>query len=124
VAHTLAGSVRSTDILARFGGDEFALALPGTDRQQAEIVMAKLGEALRKGLDSGQAKVTCSSGCVTFFSPPPSVEVALHAADMLMYKVKREGRDGVAFASYDFGPKAWEACRSMSKSEPFPEPGK
>jgi diguanylate cyclase (GGDEF)-like protein len=101
VAKTLMDITRRTDTVARVGGDEFALLLPNTDLDGAQNVISKLEHHLREKMRSGSSPVTCSIGAVTFSKPPVSVDEALRAADGLMYKVKREGKNAVAFHILD-----------------------
>jgi diguanylate cyclase (GGDEF)-like protein len=97
VASTLSASVRGTDELGRLGGDEFAVLIGGADRTAAEHVVAKLRNALHRAFDCERSPVTCSIGCVTFHTPPPDAKDAIGAADSLMYDVKRQGKNAVAF---------------------------
>jgi diguanylate cyclase (GGDEF)-like protein len=99
VAAQLAASVRHTDIVARMGGDEFAVVLPHADRIAVESFVQKLLRAL-SAVPVGESKVTCSIGCLTFPPPPPNAECALKEADVLMYQVKKRGKGEVGFAEY------------------------
>jgi diguanylate cyclase (GGDEF)-like protein len=96
VAAALSGSLRSTDFLARYGGDEMTLVLPDTDLPWAEHVARKLQEALR-GLDvrlpDGQSATLGFSGGIALF--PAHAETAaglLRAADEALYRTKRHAR--------------------------------
>ncbi len=97
VGQTLMRDTRRTDRVARLGGDEFALLLPDTDVEGAGEVIAKVRQLLRESLDVAGLPVTCSVGVVTFPQPPPSADEAVKAADHLMYQVKSQGKNAVAF---------------------------
>src|SRR5581483_7437468 len=81
---------RSSDTVARIGGDEFAILLPATGAAGAQEVLGKLLEAL-SALRAGSTPITCSVGAVTFEQPPEDADEAIRAADGLMYKVKYSG---------------------------------
>ncbi len=102
VGQTLMRGTRRTDRVARLGGDEFALLLPDTDAGGAREVIGKIRPLLRETLDSAGFPVTCSIGAVTFLRPPSSADEAVKAADHLMYQVKSQGKDAVAFG--EIGP--------------------
>jgi diguanylate cyclase (GGDEF)-like protein len=104
VAKTLMDTTRRTDAVARVGGDEFALLLLNTDLTGAQSVISKLEQSLREKMRSEISPVTCSIGAVTFSKPPVSADEALKAADGVMYKVKREGKNAVAFHILDTSP--------------------
>ncbi|MGB5063890.1 MAG: GGDEF domain-containing protein [Candidatus Competibacter sp.] len=97
VGQTLMRGTRHTDWVARLGGDEFALLLPDTDIEGAREVIGKTRQLLRESLDAAGFPVTCSVGAVTFQQPPSSADEAVKAADHLMYQVKNQGKDAVAF---------------------------
>ena len=101
VASTLTESVRRTDVVARLGGDEFGLLFAGADRASAERLIAKVRHSLLRTLTTEQSAVTCSIGCVTFQASAPDPDAALRAADSLMYKVKSQGKNAVAFEVID-----------------------
>ena len=98
VAQSLTHSIRRTDTVARIGGDEFALLMPDLDRQAAENVINKVRDSLQRTFASATIKVNCSIGCVSFSKPIPDVDHAIKAADILMYKIKTQGKNAVAFA--------------------------
>ena len=105
VASTLMASVRRTDLVGRLGGDEFALLITDADRAAAESLIAKVKHSLQQAFDRERPAVNCSIGCVTFQKPLPGVEDAIRSADLLMYKVKRQGKNAVAFEVFDDQPQ-------------------
>jgi len=100
LAHLLHGSIRGSDTLGRYGGEEFLLVLPQTDRTGA----AALAERLRQTVESSvfkvglvSAKVTVSIGVATF--PDRDVigrETLFLAVDRAVYRAKALGRNRVA----------------------------
>jgi diguanylate cyclase (GGDEF)-like protein/PAS domain S-box-containing protein len=97
VARLLQGVVRETDIVIRYGGDEFLIVLPETDGE-AEIVAGRIREAIRRlneenPLLPGRLPVTLAVG-TGHWDPtsPRSVETLLAEVDQRMYENKREQR--------------------------------
>ena len=95
IGRALRQSTRDADTAARLGGDEFALVLPDTDRNGAERIVAKVRNVIAKALEGWP--VTCSIGVATFVDPAISATNAIAAADALMYEVKRDGKNAVAY---------------------------
>lgn len=110
-AALLKGQTREGDIIARFGGEEFVLALPHTDldgaRQLADRVLASL-RSLAFNAGGKTLRVTTSigiSGLTGLESPdrPDLLESLLRQADQALYFSKAHGRDqSRAFADIDF----------------------
>jgi diguanylate cyclase (GGDEF)-like protein len=90
---TIAGNIRSTDVLARIGGDEFVLLLSETGYDQAHSVIEKLNALLQERMVKGKLPATFSIGVVTFLRPPSSVDDLVKKADSVMYSAKREGKN-------------------------------
>jgi diguanylate cyclase (GGDEF)-like protein len=95
VTGTIASNIRSTDILARLGGDEFVILLPETPMEAAGTFLSKLQNQLNGAMSSRHWPVGFSIGAVTYPTAPPAVEEVIRKADMLMYEVKRSGKNGL-----------------------------
>jgi len=98
VAHTLRNTLRSTDSVGRWGGEEFAVILNNvTDREDLYEIADKvraLVERSRLDIENQNLTVTVSVGATTFI-PGDTPESFLHRADMLMYQSKENGRNRV-----------------------------
>ena len=96
VAASLADDVRSDDVLGRFGGEEFAVLMPGADLTDASTRAEKLRTAvadLTVEVASGtDVQVTVSIGIAEYDG---SLEEALHRADAALYLAKDNGRNQV-----------------------------
>ncbi len=96
-AQAALGALREPDILGRLGGEEFAVALPGTDLagavQAAERVRVAVKAALVPGCDSEHA-LTVSIG-VLLIDSDEDINAALARADRALYAAKSTGRDRV-----------------------------
>jgi len=96
---TLAGHVqkqlRAVDVVARFGGEEFVVLLPGVPVQEAQGTLTRLQRTLSASLfmhDGREVFVTFSAG-VTQFRPGETLEAALERADEALYEAKRTGKN-------------------------------
>jgi len=97
VAGALRHGKRKTDILARVGGDEFAMLLPETDADQAQIVADGIVKTVGRQvavLGDRSIHITASVG-IAAFDGLRAVE-ALEFADLAMYEAKEAGRNRVA----------------------------
>lgn len=93
-AETAAAALRESDVLARWGGEEFLVLLPDTDARQAELTLNRVREALA-GLRmqaAPDAGITFSAGLAQMRSGE-SPEQALERADFALYRAKSEGRN-------------------------------
>nr|WP_276611111.1 sensor domain-containing diguanylate cyclase [Kineococcus siccus] len=84
-------SLRDLDVLARWGGEEFAVALPGCTAEQARHV----ADRIRADVPDGQ---TCSIG-VCQWQPGQGIEQVMAEADAALYRAKRQGRDRTVLAA-------------------------
>lgn len=84
--------LRTLDIPARVGGDEFVLLLPETAAQEAREALERFMATLRAELNARGWPVTVSIGAVTLTRPPRSVQAILQTADRVMYRAKQLGK--------------------------------
>jgi diguanylate cyclase (GGDEF)-like protein len=102
-AAVIRGSARETDVVARFGGDEFALVLPDTGREGAFAVGERIRERIAAhtflATDGLDIRLTASVGVATLPDVAASAEELVQAADKAMYQVKDSGKNGIQAAS-------------------------
>jgi diguanylate cyclase (GGDEF)-like protein len=101
VASVFEHAVRTGDAVARWGGEEFLLLLPGTEVRAAEDVALRLRAASEQRLGElgGLPRALTLTFGVASFAADPSVETCLKAADEALYRGKAEGRNRVVVAA-------------------------
>jgi diguanylate cyclase (GGDEF)-like protein len=92
--------LRRTDFMARLGGDEFILLLPETDQDAAQIIVPKFQAALLDEMRRNDWPVTFSVGAFTYRDGPIDADELIKRADDLMYSVKKNGKNAIAYAVY------------------------
>ncbi|KHK00357.1 GGDEF domain-containing protein [Desulfovibrio sp. TomC] len=108
LASVLKRSIRKTDRLVRYGGEEFLVLLPETSKAEAAGVAEKIRavvEASQFHLPDGcpASQVTVSVGVATMPEDAGHVEQLIKTADDLLYRAKREGKNRVSVSSCDSG---------------------
>jgi diguanylate cyclase (GGDEF)-like protein len=98
-ALSLAQCLRTTDLAARFGGEEFIVLMPETSVEGAAQVAERFRELLQRTEirhnDVG-FPITVSIGVAAWLPGESGIEAAIERADMALYRVKRGGRNAVA----------------------------
>ena len=95
LAHTasvLEGQAREIDVVARFGGEEFVVLLPGASPAAARCFAERVRVALSEGHGRSLPQVRASVGIIAAVAPN-RLEDLLHGADSALYQAKRSGRD-------------------------------
>ncbi|GAB4007871.1 GGDEF domain-containing protein [Nocardioides ultimimeridianus] len=96
VADTIRREVRASDIVARFGGEEFCVFLPRADLDEARRIAERIRLSIEAADLPGEQTLTISAG-VASASPPArdvDLDVALLTADRALYEAKSSGRNG------------------------------
>jgi diguanylate cyclase (GGDEF)-like protein len=87
-------AIRTTDLFARWGGEEFAVLLPGCDLNDGRLLAEKLRMLLEKQSFADVGQVTCSFG-VAEHMPGDDVDGLMRKADRCLYHAKASGRNRV-----------------------------
>ena len=100
VAHILKTQFRPRDVLIRYGGDEFAVLLPGVDQEQALMIADRVRQSVSGSTADGsdsliQIPVRISMG-IAELETRGTLDTLIRAADAALYRAKRAGRDAVS----------------------------
>jgi diguanylate cyclase (GGDEF)-like protein len=96
---TMRSSVRSADLVCRYGGEEFALVFPDTSAPEAAELLERLRVVLSGTLSSSGAPAFTASFGVTDSYSGGSVDDLIRVADEALMRAKAEGRDRIVVAS-------------------------
>lgn len=101
VAKLLLQSTRGIDLVSRFGGEEFVVLLPKTDRKGALVAAEKLRETIYQEVFEGAAdsqpggRITLSIGTATYPEDTADTDLLIELADQALYRAKQNGRNCV-----------------------------
>lgn len=101
-ANILKESIRQEDIACRFGGEEFCIVCPSTDKKHAQFIAERIGTGIRSlELKINQlplGTVTASIGIAMYPEHADAMQGIIKIADEALYKAKEEGRDRIIVA--------------------------
>jgi diguanylate cyclase len=99
IAKQLSDHSRTTDFISRFGGEEFIMLLPNTDRQSALVLANQLRQTIEKtGFNANGTSVSITISCgVTEFTLDDTEESVFERADQALYQAKELGRNQCCF---------------------------
>ena len=97
IARTLEKSIRGSDFVARFGGEECIVLLNNIDQENIEVPLQKLRESIKRipfKFKEDPVTITISLGA-TLFRAGDSIHSAIERADQALYRAKHAGRDQI-----------------------------
>lgn len=102
MATIILSSVRDTDVVARYGGDEFVVVLPESNVEQAAFVADRMRRKIEHNAFTGgrslRLQLTASFGIATFPAHAQSPQQLVANADAAMYEAKAAGKNCIRFA--------------------------
>ncbi len=104
VAGTIQSSIRTTDFVARIGGDEFVILMLEASEDTARVIIGRVQASLLEEMDLHEWPVTFSMGVLSCSTPPTDVFEMIRQADAVMYTVKNDGKNKAEFSSYSVTP--------------------
>lgn len=103
-AKTMLSTLRESDLVARFGGDESVALLPNSTPETTSEVLERLRQTIETRMKAEGCRVTASIGAVVCPHAPDNMKVLLHAADNLMYDVKNAGKNRICITELSPAP--------------------
>lgn len=97
LASRIQSTIRDMDISARWGGEEFLVLCPDTNKLEAQLLAVRLQKAISQNTFTAVGKLTCSFG-VAEFKPGESFTQWFDRGDQALYQAKNNGRDCVVCA--------------------------
>jgi len=105
VGAVLLESVRQSDLVGRYGGEEFLALLPSTDGNGAQVIGEKIRLAISEIIVPGlEASISVSVGIAVLPDHAFDAETLAQAADRALYSAKSRGRNRVEVAASGTGP--------------------
>lgn len=94
MAEVMQGNIRNSDVIGRWGGEEFLIICPNTTLKQAKVIAELMREKVSSAVFSEIGRRTASFG-VSAFKKSSSLQAVIHTADTALYKAKASGRNKV-----------------------------
>ena len=98
MAHRLQSKLRDVDILSRYGGEEFFVMLPETDKDNAYIIADRIRKLINDNsfpTSAGLINITVSIGICYLSKNIYHLEDMINYADQALYQAKQNGRNNV-----------------------------
>ena len=126
VADILKRSFREYDVVARFGGEEFAILLPEVSVYEAHSHINSIRATIEKmsfvvSTSVSPIKTTISFGLSGFEFQEQSGRDSTHNADVALYQAKLEGRNRVSIYSESDHGLQWRTSRVVPTDSPLPK---
>lgn len=118
VAQTLRDTARKSDVVCRYGGEEFCILLPGIDIAEAEQAAERYRAALA-AKPLGDVPVTASLGVSSLSLGPKHPQDMMEQSDKALYAAKRSGRNKVM--RFDLAPKDLMESNKVDQRKPHAE---
>ncbi|MGM0435840.1 MAG: diguanylate cyclase [Bacillota bacterium] len=96
LSNTFVETLRESDIIGRWGGEEFLIALPNTSEDASRKVAEKIRKSIKENvITKDESPITISLGVTTYGDENASFDTLVHQADTALYEAKKRGKDQV-----------------------------